>query len=92
MNIDVLKSLGYLKTSLKMSKKAIGIDNKRDANGIIELKSFADKIDSLITDIEVAEVEANANANASMVPVTAVTAILPPIVPAATNGVAFLDP
>jgi hypothetical protein len=86
--------LGYLKSSLKMSKKAIAIDNKRDANGIIELKSFADKIDSLITDIEVAEVEAKAAYVSAVGTVPSVPSVpsVTPVVPAATNGVAFLDP
>jgi hypothetical protein len=52
MNTDVQKSLGYLKKSLKMTRRAIANAVSQDAQALVELNVIATGINNLINEIE----------------------------------------
>ena len=98
MNNDVLKSLGYLKKSLKMSHKAISNAISKDAQVLVEMGVIATGIHNLIKEIDSIEAQGN------YVPVTSSPSspTAPSIIPVPTlgatstddsgSGINFLDP
>lgn len=96
MNADVLKSLGYLKKSLRMSRKSIDNAivransntnlNSSDVSDKVELTSFEEKITELMEMIVVAE---NTVSSIPSIPIASASVPAPAIV---SNGVDFLDP
>jgi hypothetical protein len=61
MTNDTLKSLGFLKKSLKMNGKALGNNMTQDGIPVPELQAFADHAKAMVTQIEAWE-KANASA------------------------------
>jgi hypothetical protein len=98
MNSDVLKSLGYLKKSLKMSHKAISNAVSKDAQALVEFNVIATGVHNLINEIE--KVEVSSNSSNSSIPAPTVSNISPIIQMVAQNaalddsqnGINFLDP
>ena len=92
MNADVLKSLGYLKKSFGMSKKAINNASYKDPQIKVELNSIFTGIEDLINAIDAKEMEQLAVTGT--VPVTTLPIPTPaPVAPhVSTNGLDFLDP
>jgi hypothetical protein len=105
MNTDVQKSLGYLKKSLKMTRRAIANAVSQDAQALVELNVIATGINNLINEIEnvdpvvPAVVGGAAIGNALApnpvipvaVPVAAVSAV-PATSVSSDNGIDFLVP
>ena len=59
ISTDTLKSLSYLKKSLKMSRRAAEKNQKADGTTDMEVKDRQTKIDILIADIEAWEKKAS---------------------------------
>lgn len=96
MNSDVLKSLGYLKKSLKMSHKAISNAISKDAQVLVEMSVIITDIHNLINKIDALEMAIPVS-----VPSIGVQ-FSPPVIPVPSlgatstddsgSGINFLDP
>jgi len=105
-NTDVLKSLGYLKKSLKMTKKAIQNASYKDPTILTELTVMATNINNLINEVDAIEMSRTPSP-AIVIPAPTSQGIAPMVqvvaqnasmdngtvgISGMSNGIDFLDP
>jgi ribosomal protein S7 len=100
MNTDVQKSLGYLKKSLKMTRRAIANAVSQDAQALVELNVIATGINNLINEIEnvdpavpvVPAVVGGAAIGNTLAPNPVIPVAVPVAAVSSDNGIDFLVP
>lgn len=83
MTNDTIKSMGYLKKSLKMSRRAVEKNQTNDNTTDQNVKDFQTKIDDLLVEIEKWEAFALIS---SSVPSTSIPSVTTTVTPTSNDG------